>query len=157
MATDKWDVEGALAVVVRAIQDGSSLSITGLEDGYKRRLYKDFKYHWDNDSDPYSWPKAQDRVLKLAELVGSLATALTILKAVNKKMPIPRTVDPTSAYLAGLLVAKVICPDGVWCMHYDDYNESAVRTLPPKLVSALQECLKEIEILSQDEPTGGSR
>jgi len=158
MASDKWDVNGALAAVVRAIQDGSSLSITGLEDGYKRRLNRDFADHWNDDDDKYSWPKAQERVLKLAELVGSLATALTIYKAIQKHTPIPQAVDPTSAYIAGSIVAKVVCPDGVWCMHYDDYKELGAPTLPPEFVKMFKECLKKVEkLLSLDQSTGGSK
>jgi len=136
MPSNKWDVEGALNEVVRAIQDGSSLSITGLEDGYKKRYRQDFKKHWEDDSDqnpvsPHSWPRARNRILTLAEMVGSLATTLTIYKASQKSMPIPRTVDPSSAYMAGYLV-KVLCPvEGIWCMGYyyvepEDKNLDAV-------------------------------
>jgi hypothetical protein len=129
MASNKWDVQGALYEVVRAIQDGSSLSITGLEDGYKRRFQPDFQTHWnlDDDAKPgqHSWPLARERVLKLAEMVGSLATTLCIYRAWYKKEPIPRTVDQFSAYFAGHLVANTVCPiEGAWCMSYDKYKEN---------------------------------
>jgi hypothetical protein len=149
MATDKWYVEGALNEVVRAIQDGSSLSITGLEDGYKRRYYDDFKGHWDKDSDQepdpnHHWPYARNRILKLAEMVGSLATTLTIYKAFQESIPIPRTVDPSSAYMAGYLV-KVLCPNqGVWCMKYN-YMKTGKQDLDLEaLAKHFQESLEEI-------------
>jgi hypothetical protein len=119
MATNEWYVEDALNEVVRAIQDGSLLSITGLEDGYKQRYRRDFQDHWEKND--YSWLKARETILPLAELVGSLATMLSIYRAAKNGKP-PRTVDQYSAYMAGYLVAFGVgptpCRPGVWCMHY---------------------------------------
>jgi len=115
MPTNKWDVEDALNEVVRAIQDGSALSIRGLEDGYKQRYYEDFYGHW--YADDYSWPDASSQILQLAKVVGHLATALTIYKA-HGKGEVAVAVDASSAYMAGYLVAKGLCPPGVWCMKY---------------------------------------
>src|SRR3954451_20620076 len=114
MPTDKWYVEDALNEVVRAIKDGSLLSISGLEDGYKQRYRRDFQEHWDNDD--YSWLDARNTILPLAELVGSLATTLSIYRAA-KNGKLPKAVDQISAYMAGYLVAngvgKTSCRPGV--------------------------------------------
>ena len=166
MPSDKWDVESALAEVVRAIQDGSSLSITGLEYGYKKRYEKDFKEHWKNDEDKYSWPNARMRILAAAEMVGSLATTLTIYRAFTTGTPIPRTVDAQDAYWAGHLVAKVVCPQaGQWCMYYDDYSDAAAAepTLSPpppdfrEVDKSFRTFLGEIDNLRKKaDPPGGS-
>lgn len=145
MPSDKWDVESALAEVLRAIQDGSSLSITGLEYGYKKRYEKDFTEHWNNDGDKDSWPKARMRILAAAEMVGSLATTLTIFRAFTTVTPIPRTVDPFDGYLAGHLVANSVCPiEGQWCMYYDEYSDDSFA--PAALYKTLPDHLKEVDV-----------
>ena len=143
-----WEVEDALAEVVRAIQDGSSLSITGLEDGYKRRYRRDFQEQWNKD---YSWPDAREHILKLAEMVGSLATTLCIYQAVEKGEPIPRTVDPFSAYVAGYIV-KSLCGPGVWCMNYD-YLEPGV-LVSENVKSAVLKFKDFLETLFPSQPIG---
>jgi hypothetical protein len=158
MATNNWSVEDALDEVVRAIQDGSSLSITGLEDGYKRRYRRDFQEHWDKND--YSWPDARETILPLAEMVGSLATTLSIYRAVEKGTPVPRTVDQFSAYMAGYLVAKGLCPPGVWCMYYYYMEPSSgvPTTNPDTSAIKFREFLLELgQILSPAQPTSGSR
>jgi len=79
------------------------------------------------------------RILTAAEMVGSLATALTIYRAFKTQTPIPRTVDPFDGYLAGHLVANAVCPSaGQWCMHYDDYSDDSFvpATLPDQVNKA---------------------
>jgi hypothetical protein len=125
MPSNDWDVPGALDEVVQEIQKGSSLSIKGVEKGYKQRYNKDFQDHWDADSSlnpvpGHYWPGARKRILPLARLVGRLATILTY--QASQSGPIPTDVDTSSAYMAGYLVAKGLCPPGVWCMSY--YYES---------------------------------
>jgi hypothetical protein len=159
MVSVKWNVEDALNEVVEKIRWGSSLSIAGLEQGYKDRYYCDFKGHW--DADPYdSWPGAKDRILKLARLVGHLATMLTKIRAIISGKPDPTTVEPYSAYMAGYIVAKVICPPGspgVWCMGYYFMEDASDTAQLDSLAAEFGAVIKEAAKYLPDTPPGGAQ
>src|SRR5260370_17283572 len=109
-----WDVEDAIEEVIAAIREGSALRIGRRVRKYYENLYwDDFKAQWEKGAD---WYKARKRVLPLAVLVGAIASALTIIRAVINYDPVPYNVDEKSAADAAWFVAHSdLCLDGAFC------------------------------------------
>lgn len=102
-------VEKALDEVVQKIVEGARPLGTDpkIQAMFRQKYRPDFEAH------ESSWPEDRPKVLRLARVVGHLASFLTSAWAsLNQaeEKPTPTEVDARCADLAGWLVSRTICP-----------------------------------------------